>query len=240
MIAKNCAGCAKSGQKLSACKCGREDVCQCGKDEKSKCKCGVDCQCAGHRAMAGTGMEHKHGQMAFEDPLLKLMDSMMAQMDAVALTGSAERNFLLQMIPHHQGAVEMARYEIEHGKNFEMLQLAKSILAEQQGEIMDMQAMLGNYPAVKSSVNPAYKKVMDSAMEEMMKNTPAEVQLPGDTDCRFATLMLPHHQAAIDMAAGLLQFNPSGPVAIYAQRIIGDQQVEVDQLLDYINKKCGK
>lgn len=183
-------------------------------------------------------MEHNHS--ASVNPFLKIMDEMMVQMDAVHLTGSVEHDFLVMMIPHHQAAVEMAKYEIARGKNFEMIQLAKSILAEQQGEIMDMQVMLAGYPAEGSNVNPAFKKAMDKTMAVMMKKTPTDAQLPEDVDCCFAMIMLPHHRAAVDMAMVILKFDPKSKLAIYAQRIIGDQQIEIDQMSEYVNKNCKK
>ncbi len=188
--------------------------------------------------MAGMSMNHNHSEQS--NPFLKMMDIMMVQMNAVSLTGSVEHDFLTQMIPHHQAAVEMAKYEIANGKNFEIIQLAKSILAEQQGEIMDMNVMLKSYPVGNGTVNSAYKTAMDKTMEVMMKNTPTDVQLPADIDCSFVLVMLPHHWAAVDMAVTLLMLNPKSQLAIYAQRIIGDQQVEIEQMNEYVNKNCKK
>ncbi len=223
--------------KETLCKCG--PACKCKQTaDKSQCKCGDNCQCQAMKSMAGMPMEHSHSVSA--NPFLKIMDGMMRQMDAVQMTGSIERDFLIMMIPHHQAAVEMAKHEIAHGKNFEMVQLAKSILAEQQGEIMDMQVMLADYPAEGGNINPAYKAAMDKTMETMMKKTPSDAQLPENVDCCFAMIMLPHHKAAVDMAAVMLKFNLKSKLAIYAQRIIGDQQVEIDQMNEYINKNCKK
>lgn len=216
----------------SSCKCGI--ACKCKQSgDKSACRCGADCQCHTGHSMT----EHNHP--ASVNPFLRMMDTMMVVMDAVPLTGSIERDFLTQMIPHHQAAVEMAKYEIANGKNFEMIQLAKSILAEQQGEIMDMQAMLAGYPA-GNGTSPTYKAAMDKTMEVMMTNTPTDAQLPENVDCCFSMVMLPHHQAAVDMAVAVLNFNPKSEVATYARRIIGDQIVEIEQMNEYINKNCKK
>lgn len=206
--------------------------CQCAQT-KNACKCGANCQCPKGHSMVG------HHHPVSVNPFLLMMDTMMVVMDAVPLTGSVERDFLAQMIPHHQAAIEMAKYEIAHGKNFEMIQLAKSILAEQQGEIMDMQAMLAGYPPGKGA-NPAYKAAMDKTMEVMMTNTPTDSQLSESVDCCFSMVMLPHHQAAVDMAVAVLKFSPDSPVATYARRIIGDQMVEIEQMKEYINKNCKK
>ncbi|WP_300699352.1 DUF305 domain-containing protein [Bacteroides sp.] len=213
------------------CKCGNQ--CKCGeKNGTGMCKCGVGCQCA---------QMHSHSmQMTHNNVFLIMMDSMMTAMDAAPLDASAEGNFLRQMIPHHQGAIEMAKYEIANGKNKQMIQLAKSILTEQQGEIQEMKAMLALYPFVHNQVPSAdYKKSMDDAMMKMMTATPSDKDLQGKSvDCAFAMVMLPHHQAAVDMSTALLKLVPTGQVATYAARIISDQQIEIQQMAEFIKQNC--
>lgn len=169
-----------------------------------------------------------------------MMDTMMMAMDAAPLAASLEGNFLRQMIPHHEGAIEMAKYEITHGKDPQMLQLAKSILTEQQGEIAAMNALLRLYP-LKTDTQPstAYKSAVSATMDTMMNTTPTDSLLAEKSvDCAFALVMLPHHQAAVDMAVAFLRFNPKGQVANYALRIISDQQIEIQQMATYIHKHC--
>lgn len=215
------------------CKCLK---CNCKSEPNAPCRCGTACACK-HEHDSQSGHAGHHSTTS-QNIFLKMMDAMMVEMDAVPLSGSVERDFLAQMIPHHKGAVEMAKYQIEFGQNFELIQLAKSILAEQLGEINDMVSMMAAYPAEGNKVNPAYKPAMDRTMEGMMKQTPTDAQLPHDVDCCFARVMLPHHQAAVDMALVLLHLNPTGPVAIYARRIIGDQLVEIEQMREYGSTQC--
>lgn len=217
------------------CKCGT--ACGCKKSgDTSQCKCGANCQCHPSGTMDGMSMSHNHS--ASQNSFLQIMDRMMLKMDSIPLTASVEYNFLVQMMPHHQAAIDMARYEISNGSDPQMIQLAKSILAEQQGEIQDMQAMLQNYTSVKGVVSPNYQSAMNQTMTVMMQNTPVASQLHARVDCAFAQVMLPHHQAAIDMAVAILRFNPRKEVAIYARRIIGDQQVEIDQMNEYLTNNC--
>ncbi len=205
----------------------QEVQCKCGE----QCKCGTDCKC---------GMNHSMHQITQENTFLKMMDSMMTAMDAAPLGTSTQGNFLRQMIPHHKGAIEMAKYEIANGKNRQMIQLAKSILTEQQGEIAEMNALLALYPLKQSeTVTAEYKKAMDDAMMKMMITSPSDKDLEGKSiDCAFAMVMLPHHQAAVDMATALLKLSPEGQVATYAARIISDQQIEIQQMDEFINQHC--
>ena len=61
---------------------------------------------------------------------------------AIAFTGNADRDFAAGMIPHHQGAIDMAQVLLEHGEDPEMIKLAGEIIAAQVGEMEEMTAWL--------------------------------------------------------------------------------------------------
>lgn len=166
---------------------------------------------------------------------LSQMDTMMRDMELVKLTNNPDVDFLSLMIPHHSGAILMARYEIANGKNMEMGQLAKSIEAEQQVEIQMMQQLLSTL-SKPSLDKPSIGKDWDQTMETMMENMPKSEQLP-NVDTAFAKVMIPHHQAAIDMAKVILKYGTNKNVKRLAEQIISTQQIEIEQMQTFTGNK---
>lgn len=83
--------------------------------------------------------------------MTKMMDAM-----SIKPTGDIDRDFAAMMIPHHQGAIDMARSELKYGKNEQLRRIAQEIVVEQQQEIVAMHVALGeSLPAQPSSTAQA-------------------------------------------------------------------------------------
>ena len=63
----------------------------------------------------------------------------------IAYSGNADLDFVCGMIPHHEGAIAMAKIEMEHGGNPEMLRLSKNIILAQQSDIALMKSWLKDH-----------------------------------------------------------------------------------------------
>lgn len=83
------------------------------------------------------------------------MDRMMNGM-SVSPSGDVDHDFVSMMIPHHQGAIDMAQAELRYGRNEQLRRIAQEIVVEQQQEIVAMHVALGQ---VLPSPSPAPDQV---------------------------------------------------------------------------------
>lgn len=117
----------------------------------------------GHSAAHGNAV----GQFAHEMDIG--MAKMMADMHAPGYSGNPDIDFLAMMVPHHQGAVEMARLVLIHGRDPVTRKLAEDIIAGQQIEIEGMRRRIeqlrrgesqnrpDGFPALGGTRGPAMK-----------------------------------------------------------------------------------
>jgi uncharacterized protein (DUF305 family) len=94
-------------------------------------------------AIAATAMAAAadSSQEAFTAANHAAMSRMMAGMQ-VKPSGDIDRDFAALMIPHHQGAIEMAQAELRYGKNEQLRRIAQEIIVDQQQEIVAMRLAL--------------------------------------------------------------------------------------------------
>jgi hypothetical protein len=88
----------------------------------------------------------------------RALQTVMVRMDAgmcITPSADADRDFARAMIPHHQGAVEMARLELLYGHDPRLQRLAQGIVVEQSQEIVLMRSILANPSTViGTNLNP--------------------------------------------------------------------------------------
>lgn len=100
------------------------------------------------RAQYGKSFERFAGEMKVG------MEKMMSDMHAPGYTGDPDIDFLAMMIPHHEGAVDMARLVLQHGNDPVTRKLAEDIIASQRVEIEGMQRRLGDLRRGASRLDP--------------------------------------------------------------------------------------
>jgi uncharacterized protein (DUF305 family) len=163
--------------------------------------------------------------------MMDTMHAIMDRMEAMTMTKDPEIDFSKMMIMHHQGAINMANVELQSGKNDSLKRTAQKIITEQQMEIQQFQAILSTVRV--DNVDPEYMMEQMEGMKKMGKAIDVQL-ITGDIDNDFATLMIWHHQAAIDDASGYLHHGNNAQLKTIANNIIKAQTMEIQELSDWL------
>ncbi|MET3891091.1 uncharacterized protein (DUF305 family) [Bosea sp. OAE506] len=96
----------------------------------------------GHGSHAGHGKPAAKAADSAATTAYKAANAKMHKDMDIAFTGDADADFVRGMIPHHQGAIDMARVMLAHGKDPALKKLATGIIADQEKEIAMMRDWL--------------------------------------------------------------------------------------------------
>jgi uncharacterized protein (DUF305 family) len=77
-------------------------------------------------------------QTPADQAMMTGMDAMNHAMAGAPMTGDPDQDFVAMMIPHHQGAIDMARVELRYGRDPALRRMATAIVAAQEHEITTM------------------------------------------------------------------------------------------------------
>jgi uncharacterized protein (DUF305 family) len=99
--------------------------------------------------------ENTFGQL-----MSKAMSVMDGDMHNAEYTGEPDHDFVTMMIPHHQGAIDMAKALLLYGKDPQLRRLAQEIITDQQSEIQLMQLWLKQHGG--NSQNPTQRRGLDA------------------------------------------------------------------------------
>ncbi len=170
-----------------------------------------------------TGMNHA-GMTGMMDE--ESARGMAAQM--VAPNGKySDRNFIDAMVPHHQGAIDMANVALENAEHPEILQLAQNIISTQQAEIDQLKAIKQREfgtSEVPTEMSPEHMKMMG------MMEDPSELANQQPFDKAFIDAMIPHHASAIEMARVAYERTSDDEIKELSQNIIDAQAGEIEQM----------
>jgi uncharacterized protein (DUF305 family) len=104
----------------------------------------------GAPAMAQQSMQMQSDTGASSPAGKAMMDSMSKMQQDMAntpMTGDPDKDFVAMMLPHHQSAIDMAKVELQYGKDPQMRKLAQGMVAAQGKEHAEMLAWQAKHPA---------------------------------------------------------------------------------------------
>jgi uncharacterized protein (DUF305 family) len=154
------------------------------------------------------------------------MHEMMDTINVIPTPGDPDHHFAMMMIMHHEGAINMANVVLKEGTDAIIRKMATRIIQKQPTEINEFKAFLSGH--LTGAVNLEFNMKMEMIMESMDKNTGLQV-VNGNIDHDFATLMISHHQGAMEMADLIIQYGHDPYMMNLAREIRDEQEIEMAQ-----------
>ncbi len=147
--------------------------------------------------------------------------------DGSRMTQNIDQHFIIEMIPHHEGAIEMAKVALEKSKRPEIISLANGIIADQEREIAQMESWYGTWfggTPPQGGMGGMHMSGMTGDMDDL-KSVSAE-----DFDREFIDQMIPHHEMAVMMANMLATASVRTEMQQLASAIMTSQSREIEMM----------
>ena len=155
-------------------------------------------------------------------------------MATVNTTTPFDRQFIDMMVPHHQGAVAMARIALTRAQHPQIKRLAQSIVAAQQREIAEMKEWRKAWYSSAVTPDMAHMPMLPGLMMHMdMMADLGRLKTAKPFDKAFIDAMIPHHQMAIKAAELELAHGTHARLRSLALSIIEDQAREIGLMQAY-------
>ena len=174
----------------------------------------------GEKTGGMAGMDHStmdHGSMG---------SGGMAQQMVMEDGEYSDRAFIDAMVPHHQGAVDMARVALENAEHREIEQLSRNIISTQQAEIEELRAIKEE----EFGTSEVPMEMGAGEMEAMGMMDPEQLAHSEPFDRAFIDAMIPHHRSAIEMAQVAYQESDNPEIEALAEGIVEAQMREITQM----------
>ncbi len=186
---------------------------------------------------------HEHANMTMSDmqhaQQSDIIDAMHKPMmtQPLAQTGNADKDYLINMIPHHQGAIDSAKLILQKTQDKSLVALATNIVNSQEKEVQYFKNLLQNdFPATVLDKN-AYqetlalnKKIHNDMMQAMSEIPPSD-----NIRQQFLEGMIAHHQGAVESSRMIISYTKNDTIRKIAESIIKEQVNEIHIMHDLLN-----
>ncbi len=153
----------------------------------------------------------------------------MAAMSREMVTPNGEysdKAFIDSMVPHHEGAVEMAEVALEHAEHPKVRKVAEDIVSSQRAEIK----LFGEIREREYGSAESKTEMDERDMEAMGMSDPEELAKADPFDKAFIDGMIPHHESAIAMAEVAHGETEDPEIRKIADDIVSAQEREIGQM----------
>lgn len=169
--------------------------------------------------------------MSSNGSIMDIMDKSMQDMKAMPSSGNPDNDFAAMMKMHHMSAIEASQVELSQGKDASIKAMAQKMLDDQQREVAEFNTFLSGHNA-HGGGDAFYKEAMAS-----MSKMDVAMDHSGSIDKQFVTMMIPHHQGAIDMSKAYISSGAhEAKMKALANNIIVSQQKEIKELQAWLDK----
>ncbi len=138
----------------------------------------------------------------------------------------SDERFIDAMVPHHQGAIDMAEVALKNAEHDEIKQLSRNIISTQQAEIEELKAIKQE----EFGTSEVPMEMSAGEMEAMGMTDPDELANKDPFDKAFIDAMIPHHESAIEMAQVAYQKSDNPEIRALAEGIVEAQTREITQM----------
>ena len=148
----------------------------------------------------------------------------------------SDERFIDAMVPHHQGAVELARVALKNAEHEEIKRLSRRIISSQQAEIEELKSIKKEEFGTSRVPN----EMSPHQMQSMGMMNPEELATKKPFDRAFIDAMIPHHQSAIVMARVASENSKNPEIKMLAASIVSAQQKEIEQMKQWRTEWYGR
>jgi len=146
-------------------------------------------------------------------------------------SGSIEKDFLANMIPHHQGAVDSSKFLLQNKltNNDKLIKLAKEIILTQEKEITEFEQILKENSYTTTQIQKkTYKDFVNDERNIMHKmHANMNISKSNTPQKAFIEAMIAHHQGAVDLSEQILLYSKDKKIRKIAENIINTQEKEI-------------
>lgn len=173
-----------------------------------------------------------------DDELSGVLKDMYNQVKAVKLTNDPEYDYSSVMSTFLGGAISLSQKEVSKGKDNVMKDLAKRTDKRIKSEISDLKKTKDKQASKKEKqpgsgiTTRTLLSAMDLMMERLKSYSPT-----GDFDYDFATILIIHHQTAIDLSQAFLENSIDAGLTKSAKKLIYEDEQDIEQMLEWKAKR---